>query len=52
MTGWYNTATNLPPPTARVTLAQVTEEREFLYRRVTPLTRGYYTSGGCPFTDL
>ena len=36
MKGWYKTVTKCLPPTARVTLEQVTTEWEALYRWVPP----------------
>ena len=34
--GWYNMASNHPPNPSRITLAQITEDRVELYRKVNP----------------
>ena len=36
MKGWYKAATNRPPPSARVSIAKMTEERVELYMRIPP----------------
>ena len=36
MWGWYKAAVDRPPPSARVALANMTAEREDLYRHIPP----------------
>ena len=40
MCEWYKAATNWPPSPARVSIANITEERVSLYTRVLPLGKG------------
>ena len=49
MKGWYNRASNRPPPPIHIKIAQITVERVKLYRRVplpgdrSPIELGHFT---------